>query len=261
MLDKTQLFQQELNSETAVIILDYDNLFYKPLSEYTDGDLELFFINLVKETSKINDSVTQFKVRLYGGWYDESGFTQLASNLAARLASVNIFPYIDIKKRINIKGTISLATTIFSLPNVVWQPTYKIKKGVRGIRLNREKLDELCTESNCQIRSSCSLFKTKQKLCPMEGCSIRNHEVIWQGAQKMVDNMIACDILAFAGNSNAKLINVVSDDIDHIPSLLQASILTSQNKNSLILSMTNYQSIAEFDSILNQFKINTVQLS
>ena len=72
----------------------------------------------------------------------------------------------------------------------------------------------------------------KEKSCAHEHCEIKNSEVFIGIEQKMVDTMIACDLITFSQENDIEAVCLFSDDLDLLPPLGFSSIFkTEKNPN------------------------------
>ncbi|MDA3911560.1 MAG: hypothetical protein PF448_09410 [Bacteroidales bacterium] len=251
-----------MKENTLVIIIDFDNFFRKTIFDYNEKEFEYELKQLVDDVL-INQNVNDLDyilIRLYSGWYQNEKLTKKASVLFQKIAIVDIFPIKISNKLIN--GKINVATSLHLLPDYTWTDTYHEKNGLSRIRINRELISEKCNENkqNCPIFILHNFTKKKTKFCSVEGCSYRQNDVFSSMVQKMVDTIIACDYIAFCDNENVNSIFLISDDVDHIPALVQGSIKINERKK-LFVGIRNQLKLDYYQNILNNFNINTILLS
>lgn len=251
--------------KTIAVIIDFDNYFGTDISKITSESLELAFSELVNLCEDKFREFENISIRLYGGWYNEMSLTKQASGLQQLLYNVSVFPKVQNGRIIN--GAIEMVSELYGIPDFTWGYTYKETNGIKHVRIDFEIADELCSNN----RAACPKFilykftKSKDKVCPVEGCN-NIHKNIFKGVeQKMVDTLIACDILSIADDDMTKGIVVISDDQDHFPSLALAlekqKTKRTRNLDNIILVIQNDMKHPFISEFLKPFKIQTILLS
>lgn len=251
--------------KTIVVIIDFDNYFGSDMSKISSEGLEYSFSELVNLCEANFLGCEKISIRLYGGWYNEMTLTKQASSLQQLLYNVTVFPKVQNGKA--IQGTIEMVSELYGVPDFTWGYTYKETNGIKNVRIDFSQFDEICDNNrqNCPKFILYKFTKSKEKKCHVEGCN-NIHRNIFKGIeQKMVDTLIACDILTIADEDFTQGIIVISDDQDHFPSLALASERQKakqiKNLDNLILVIKN-ENIFEFISdFLTPFKIKTILLS
>src|SRR5258705_4233414 len=97
------------------ILIDFDNVFKKALSDYSLEEFELVIKDVIRDVLSLNNSPSEIKIRFYGGWFKEDILTSRGSVLKQIISSIQIFPII--KGDQLIRGSIELATSIYSFPS------------------------------------------------------------------------------------------------------------------------------------------------
>ena len=251
--------------KTIVVIIDFDNYFGTDISNLTPEELELSFTEIINLCDEKFNNFERISIRLYGGWYNEMSLTKQASSLQQLLYNVSLFPKVH-KGKI-VQGTIEMVSQLFEIPDFKWGYTYKETNGIKNVRIDFDSVDELCSVN----RLSCPKFilykftKNKNKKCPVDGCN-NIHKNIFKGIeQKMVDTLIACDIISIAEDDLTKGMIVISDDQDHFPSLALATerqkLKTKKNLDDIFLVIQNDQKIEFITEFLKPFQIKTILLS
>lgn len=251
--------------KTIAVIIDFDNYFGTDISNITSESLELAFSELVifcEEKFRDFDSIS---IRLYGGWYNEMSLTKQASALQQLLYHVSVFP--KVQKGKIIHGSIEMVSELYGIPNFTWGYTYKETNGIKRVRIDFDKVDEVCSNHRdiCPKFILYNITRDKGRKCKVEGC-YSVHKDIFKGIeQKMVDTLIACDIISLAEEKTTKGLVVISDDQDHFPSLALAiekqKAKQTRNLDDIILVIQNdlkHQFISDF---LKPFEIQTILLS
>jgi uncharacterized LabA/DUF88 family protein len=245
-----------------IFFIDFDNWFTKrDLSLYSAQQLQFEFKEIIEtsvDISLLNNS-DEIELRLYSGWYQESLLTQKASILLEKMPLIKLFPIIT-SKRIIIKGNIILVDTLAQVPKYVWRNTLKEKKGLSYVRVNNDKLNETCfgNKENCPPQILKRISKNKKHSCRVDGCDSLNSDLFVKTEQKMVDTMIACDIITYSMEHDVGKIVVVSDDIDHFPALAVASQNKLRFETNCVFEVLikNSRSQSSYQTIMSNFSIN-----
>lgn len=247
--------------KTVVILIDYDNYFGADVSKISPEQMELSFKEMIRLCESEFSDFNSIQIRLYGGWYKETSFTKVASEVQQLLSQVNVFPKVTAKQVLN--GTIELATTLHIKPEFVWGYTHKEREGVSRIRINHECADDLCKDN----RTTCPkylLYKftdSKDRKCFVDGCNNLQKNVFKGAEQKMVDTLIACDVISASEDNTVIGVLVISDDQDHLPSLALASIKKKENVQSIVLGIKNEQVNEFVSNFMQPFNIKTALVS
>lgn len=243
------------------LLIDFDNIFKKPLSSYSTEEFELIIKDIIRDVLSLNQVPSEIKIRFYGGWFKEEILTSRASLLQQMISSISIFPII--KESIRIKGDIELATSIYYFPTYIWTNTFKEKQGIPRVRINHEKLPEWCSSN----RDQCPAFllnrftAKKGRLCHNDNCEVKNSEVFTGIEQKMVDTMLACDLITFSQESDIEAVCLFSDDLDLLPPLGFSSIFKKEKNPDLQIQLfiKNDRQIDLAKQILRPFDIKITQ--
>lgn len=244
----------------VVIIIDFDNYFGNDITRINAESLEFAFKELVNTSEKQFQDFSTIQIRLYGGWYRETKFTKQASTIQQLLRNVNVFPKVTPSKVIN--GDIELAVSLYVKPEFVWGYTHKETEGIRRIRINHECIDSMCNEN----RDSCPKFilykftDKKDRKCPVNSCENLQKNVFKGAEQKMVDTLIACDVIAVSEDVMTAGLIVISDDQDHLPSLAMATSKSVTKVPPIILGIQNEKIIDFLNNFLLPFNIKTLLL-
>jgi hypothetical protein len=248
-----------------VILIDFDNYFGNDMKLLTAEDLEFAFSELTNICDKEYNEFDTISIRLYGGWFNEMSLTKQASILQQLLYNINVFP--KVQKGKAIQGSIEMVSALNGIPAFTWGYTYKETNGIKNVRIDFDKFDELCDKNreNCPKFILYKFTKSKYKICRVEGCNNIQKDIFKGIEQKMVDTLIACDILSFADELTTKGILVVSDDQDHFPSMAlaveQQKAKQSRNLDNLILGIRNEKKFEFISEFLKPFQIKTILIS
>ena len=242
---------------TVFVLLDFDNFFKKEINQYTIQEFEYLIKEIINDVLSKNQKPNEIRIRLYGGWYKEDIFSTKASVLEQLLSNISIFPII--KGDNIIKGSIELATSIYYLPEHIWTHTLKEKEGISRLRISSENIPEWCSEhkDECPVFMLNKFTKSKEKKCHHYHCEVMNSNVFTGIEQKMVDTMIACDLVTFSQDEKVLSICLFTDDFDLLPPLaLSSALKIGKNPSAgLQLFLTNERMIHLCTEILKPFDI------
>lgn len=237
----------------AIVILDFDNFFpLATLSEY-DGDNGLFnrvFQFVISQLAE-NDSVDSIKFRLYSGWYSEDALTNRSSEVLRRLSSFNsLFPCFVRGRK--IEGDFVLAENQVDIP-FIWKNTYRERHGLPKFRVDETKMSPACRSNTttCPVHILKHFSKKATTPCSVNSCTTKHGEVFKLREQKMVDTMMACDVISCSLDEDKPLVAIVSDDVDIFPSIALRNKISSES--TTIMFIKNDMNVVPYSSILNQF--------
>jgi hypothetical protein len=247
----------------GVAIIDFDNWFKKNLSDYTDTQFELELRGLVDQLLELVPELDEIELRMYNGWYQERVLTRKASELQLLLSRITLFPYeLDPSKARIVRGKIEIVSSLNDLPSYVWFNTVKEKKGIPSLRIDRTSLTSTCDArlDTCPVHIMKRFTKKKNKECSIESCSVLHSDVFIGLEQKMVDTMIACDIISFCEDDDCEAILVVSEDIDHFPAIAKGKLKLQETDKDKELSVLikNNMIQSNYDAILASFGLKTI---
>lgn len=248
---------QDLIQNTAIVLIDFDNLFKKDLSEYQDSEIYVVFKNIVNELISENQLINNVNIRLYGGWYREDVLSPKASMLTSLLARINLFPYIQLSPLKRISGTIEIVTSLFAV-NHVWKNTLREKKGASRIRVKSNIMTATCDENAeiCPAKILNKFTKSKGKKCSVSGCNLTNQDIFISIEQKMIDTMLSCDFLTFCKEEFVKYILLISDDTDFFPPLALGSSYIVNSEKLVSLSIQNELLFESYKELFSPFNVN-----
>lgn len=242
--------------KTIGILVDFDNIFPRPINEYTTDIIKQVLSFSVNSLKGNMPDVNRFIIRLYGGWYEDNSFTPRASNISSMLPVLNaFFPILSPPKTI-IQGNIELATQLYG-HSFVWYNTYREHAGIPKLRIDHSALGIQCNSNanTCPVKILKKFTEKKQRVCDTAGCTTIHSSVFFQKTQKYVDTMIACDIINMSLDDEIIGVYVLSDDVDHFPAFAVAHDINT-TKAKLGLFITNDQNINNYSSLLNSFEVD-----
>lgn len=222
---------------TGLIIIDFDNFYKQELKLESEYNLGLEFQKLIREIINNYPEIDLINLRLYGGWYNQSSLTNKASILLQLLSNINIFPLLFNNNSRRVNGVIELANSLIQIPELIWKDTFKEKKGIRKVKVRRDRLGAICMSDplNCPPQIIRRFTKKKTKQCWINNCNIIQRDIIKEMQQKMVDTIMACDVISTCEDATIKVVQVVTDDTDILPSLLIAKSKMGDNQEIKLL--------------------------
>ncbi len=168
-------------------------------------------------------SCARVSMRFYGGWYDQSAPTRLCQRLASEIQGA--FPKVE--KVIHggrilfILANAELAYSIAAEPHRHLLHTYRVRGMPRALGC-RSPSSAGCRNPNCPLLSMHRLFVNGH--CQVPGCTLGIEDFIYRSEQKLVDTMLAVDLLFYATRGEDALAVVTSDD-DLWPAIRAALML------------------------------------
>ena len=249
-------------NEKAIIIIDYTNVFKQHFRGQPFLTLEDVVNRLIREIIQEYDSVQFISIRLYDGWLGKSGPTNNASAVQIELSQFegSLFPVRVDNTRL-IRGYIKLVKEMHGVDGI-WNNTYREKQGFPRLRVdqnvNRTECNKNVNQHQCPI-DIIERFSQRNATCSVANCN-NDHTSFYQLGQKMVDTMMACDILAYGGErepedaTTTKVIYVLSDDVDLFPPIALCS-----KKNSSVnlhLKIRNPRQLSEYTNYFQNFQLN-----
>lgn len=195
------------------ILVDYDNLLP---SQKTAGLVDLATRVLMQLPPLNAQERGGCEMRLYGGWYEGTTMTQAGQELS--VAIQNSFPAIIRVPNLSagltpIRVNASLAVALSEDPSHLLFNTFRKKGRPNNVRVQSPQ-DAGCARVECTLTLLKKFLKTGK--CPTASCAITSDSLIYRSEQKLVDTMLACDLL-YAQMHGVDYIVLVSGDDDFIP--------------------------------------------
>lgn len=235
---------------TAVGIVDFDNY----VEDYSVLNSDSEFNHLINciIPKVIENNTDYILIRFYGGWYNNGALSRNGSLIQQRISSNRYFP--TSKNSKNYHGEIELAKSINVLNNYFFDNTYRIKNGLPNIRLDKQHLNNFCTNSNdtCPARILDKFTKNKERECGTDGCVVINKDAYKHSNQKMVDTMMSLDVVDYGEHPNINKIVLFSDDTDLVPSVIRCKL----KDDKINVYATQSSCIDIYKDIENEFNIN-----
>lgn len=151
-------------------------------------------------------------LRLYDGWYKVQTLTQLAQTTSAEVQK-------DFPTTITVRSTngqavraVVAAEMAYSLhcdPGThIWH-TFRPRSGQANVTCNAPA-SAGCASSSCALSALPRFFSSQQ--CPNATCTLTTEDLIVRNEQKLVDSMMATDLMSLHLSSHEELVVVSSDD-------------------------------------------------
>ena len=224
----------------VALLVDGDNIFK---TEYLDSGFNLFkleFNRLVTLAFKLDTTTQDISIRIYGGWKTSNVWTNRASRMQQAIGAQQLFPFAHPPVGI-VRGSVKLVTSLLVDPQLNWDTTFKVRAGLRRVTLAEAPCFDGCSspQSECPVRRFAKFTKNRGSNCPADGCSVSNEKVFKSAEQKMVDTMLACDLIECASDDSISAVAIVTEDTDLLPALVQAANLVKRmrrhQKHRLVL--------------------------
>ena len=160
-------------------------------------------------------SVSELRIRLYGGWYDARGLTKAGTRLAQEVGSG--FPMaIAAKGRIICRIYCEIASSLIDTPADLLMHTFRKREGIRS-RLTVAQMPNCANPSSCGVQTVAQWLRGR---CHIAGCSVDARSVFTYNEQKLVDTLLCCDLIVLATRGPTDPVFLISDDDDMIPAVL-----------------------------------------
>ena len=237
------------------MIVDFDNVFRENISKYTNNSIIKNSIDSAIDSilESIYD-VEYILVKMYGGWHQEDILTNKASTILSIIPDIEtLFPRVYSNKK--IYGSIELAFNLSDIEHE-WHYTYKEQRGLPGLRIKKDAMKDSChaNHNTCPIHILYR-FIDQRKTCLTTNCSNKILDTIFMyKSQKMVDTMMACDIISACDDPNTIGIYIMSEDIDLFPAI---ALGRSKNNNiPIYIRLEHTKPSNHYLMMSNKFEIN-----
>ena len=212
-------------SKRIVLLIDSDNIFKTEFSDDGLTKLDAEINRLIDLCFSLDEDATELVIRLYGGWRTSNLLTNRASRIQHILSKRPVFPFKHPTRGI-VRGRIELAVSLLAAPGLEFETTFKVRNGIRRIRLAESPCFDDCNEpdNTCPVRRFVKFTKSRKKECPADGCTVANDEVFKTAEQKMVDTLLACDLLEAFPHEETAAIGIITEDTDLLPAIIQSRI-------------------------------------
>lgn len=202
-------------SSTLAVFVDYDNL--QPLQKAA-GIRDVVNKALVRIPLAAGTDRLKCEVRVYGGWYEGSQITRLAQDVTVELQrdfpTIIRLPHTG-RDHVSISTGAELAVALLQEPAHHMFNTYRRKGKPTNVRVEAPTVVG-CTDLDCLLPMMKRLLRTGQ--CPKAGCNVVVGDLVYRHEQKIVDTMLACDLVYAADRGHDRVVLVSGDD-DFLPPL------------------------------------------
>lgn len=197
------------------LYIDYDNV---GAAFKRGGLLDLTTRCLLATSIPTLSTIGRCDIRVYGGWYEATTLTPLAQRIIAELGT--FFPTIlPFRNQAGNAGRLlsnaELACSLEAEPSHHLFNTFRRKSPSRTLTCVHPTAKG-CTEPDCPLTCLPTLFATER--CTKGGCTIQLHDLVFRPEQKLVDTMLACDII-HAARLKCDFTILVSSDDDLLPAI------------------------------------------
>lgn len=218
---------------TAVALVDLDN-WHEADDLPIDATLRDVIAEVTAKLLEVAPDTSFISIRLYGGWTESGALSQSASELATHLAAEDPFP-IPVGERL-VHGELHLAMSLSIDPTIELGDLCRLRLGPPRLKLAGKPRPAGCVDQAACSAKALQKFTSKAtRTCPTDGCSVTAAAAFATRQQKMVDTLMACDLLDYAHDPDVIAISMVTADIDLMPPLVHALVLGRQK----ILLQTN----------------------
>jgi hypothetical protein len=216
----------ETASNSVVAMVDFDNIYPHHIQEEDLSSLTHDINTLIESALSMCQDASSILIRFYGGWFEEALPTPISNKLQLIIGSAPFFPlpHPKIKGKL-LRGQIDLAKNLIHLPNIEWLHTKRTRQGLPRIRLTKDHLQQGCIKDSqqCPAKTLYKFTKSKKTTCPVENCLHTNASIFRSSEQKMVDTMLACDLLSSVPNPECAGVILCTSDTDLLPPLALAA--------------------------------------
>ena len=151
-------------------------------------------------------------LRFYDGWYLLRVPTQLAQSTSAEIQRV--FPTtVTLPSLVgqNVRAVVAaeMAYSLHCDPTTHICHTFRPRVGQANVTC-KAPAAEGCTSTACVLAALPQFFSRQQ--CPDQNCTLKCEDLIVRNEQKLVDSMMATDLMSLHLSSQEELVVVSSDD-------------------------------------------------
>jgi uncharacterized LabA/DUF88 family protein len=189
------------------ILVDYDNLI--PLHKSRGLATIATQILGILTPSDFPQNVSNVRIRLYGGWSDQTGNSRRAQMLSAEIQASfpTVLPVSSAAGSLIVN--MELAMSLLITPQELLMHTYRIRSYPSDLHC-ADPGDHGCGDVSCPIKHVFNFINIGR--CSKPNCTMQPSNLIYRGEQKLVDTMLATDLFYLCMDGAAPLIIVSSDD-------------------------------------------------
>lgn len=204
----------------TVVLIDYANFFPPGSGDPSDSALRHEFLRLLRAILGETPETEWVLIRLYGGWMVGGSLTSVGSRVSQVVHLADPFPLPNAAGDL-VHGEVELAVNMAAVPGVIMGETYRRRQGPARLQLANAPLPEGCTTSveDCPFRTLGLITRRPDRACPISACEVTPRAAFVVHEQKMVDVMLASDLLYFSRDSTASHVVLTTCDSDLLPAL------------------------------------------
>lgn len=153
-------------------------------------------------------------IRLYGGWYHSTNFTNQAQNLSTEI-SANFPTAMGLSNpTIQVVVNCEMAYSVLADPSNHLLHTYRPRGIPQNLRSNHPSTVG-CSDANCpMIIVHDAISNNRCTRCSVKG----PEDILYRGEQKLVDTMMVTDMIS--SHTNPDNLAIVSSDDDFWPGII-----------------------------------------
>lgn len=205
--------------EVLSVLVDYDNVNERfkraGVIESAIGISHLIPFSVLSQYESM-------RVRLYGGWRENSTLTRSAQNILPEIRrdSPRLFSCGDGSRTHSMRFEVELADRP-AWSTAVFSETFVKDRPARKFRARRDPWQNCAGQVGCGMAHLRDLKYSDS--CRTSQCSVKAQDLIVRDEQKMVDTLLVADIAYLSLQRRDKNIVVVSSDTDMWPGVLLAA--------------------------------------
>jgi hypothetical protein len=204
-------------AEVAVLV-DYDNL---SVADRRHG-LPYLAARIVGALATFEGRCpARVRIRLYGGWYEGRAATPAAQDLSAEaflcFPAVVPGPMSAGGGKANVR--LDLAYALEAEPGMPYMSTFRRREPTTNLSCH-DPASKGCRQSPCPMAEVRSVLLSGR--CPSAGCAFRTTDLLYRPQQKLVDTMLAIDLVHLA--TPGTTVAVVTSDDDIVPAMRFATL-------------------------------------
>ena len=224
-LRRLRSYGEQSNIGDVAVLIDFDNVVVGPVPD--SQRLSAFLDRVVGLSLDRWPDAERVSIVLYGGWLEDGVLTRRASDLQASIGAARFFPLVHPYHDGVLHGGVELSTRLFAVPEVEWGHTLRTRDGLPRLRFRDGSYPLACVHRSqtCPLRAMRKFSKANDQSCDVSGCPVTNGTAFRALEQKMVDVMIACDVIDRAMHGIRTL--VLSSDLDVLPAIAMAARFSS----------------------------------
>jgi hypothetical protein len=190
------------------VLVDHNNV---RLADRRRGPIYLVDRILDALTPNRLTGVSHVRVRLYDGWYNQQTLTRLAQDVstAVQASTPRTKNFTDGESTISVVVGTELAYGLLCAPaDRIWH-TFRPNVHAGDIVFHHPGKAG-CNNPLCPLVAASEFLRNSR--CPMAGCRITPEALVHRMEQKLVDAMIAADLLTCYHQGSRSVVVVTSDD-------------------------------------------------